>query len=114
MRVRHPYSLDDDGPTPDGAVHWGGRRRLSPVDADGTFHVPDDADHSLDEWADGYGYELSELLVRENGAGADSGEASDDTADGSDSDADAGTCTATLTSGGTCGRDLPCPYHTED
>lgn len=98
MRVIHPYALDDDAPEPDGTVHWGGRRRLSEVDEDGTFHVPDDGGHNLDDWAAGYGYELEDLVVEaeadelepdqeaESGASAD---ASDDTADGSESDDEA-------------------------
>lgn len=44
----------------------------------------------------------------------DSGEGSADATDGLDGDDDADVCTAELSAGGTCGRDLPCPYHTED
>lgn len=117
MRVRHPYALDEDAPSPDGVVHWGGRRRWSEVSDDGTFEVPDDAEHMLDQWADGYGYELSELLVTDGADGAES-DSGGDAADGSGSDEnadEAATCDATVQSTGEpCGRELPCPYHSED
>lgn len=116
MRVRHPYTITDDAPSPDGTVHWGGRRQWSAVNDDGTFHVPDDAAHNLDEWADGYGYALSDLIVSDD-AGGDLSEASDDTADGSDSDADGqdgeqgDTCDTVKADGEVCGRERPCAYH---
>lgn len=119
MRVRHPYSLDDDAPSPDATVHWGGRRRWAEVDDDGTFEVPDDANHDLDTWADGYGYDLADLVVREGPVSGRSGDSDADATDGSeddddvdeasassahegDSPQDAGTCAATTASGDPC------------
>lgn len=115
MRVRHPYSLDDDAPDPDATVHWGGRRDWSDVDSDGTFTVPDDrAEQFVESWPEADGYSLDDLRVDEDGESGDSGEASDDAGKESEGDHDAGTCTATLTNGEVCGRELPCQYHTED
>lgn len=117
MRVKHPYALDDDAPNPDGTVHWGARRRVAEVDADGTFEVPDGEEHSLDEWAAGYGYALDDLLV--NGAQADLSGANQEPTAGSDSDGDdhnddvSGTCEAVKADDEVCGRELPCPYHSE-
>lgn len=93
MRVQHPYALDDDAPEPDGTVHWGGRRRWSDVDDDGTFHVPDDQPHDLERWAEGYGYNLETLIVEEptdeEAESGPSAEASDETTSGSDEDDEA-------------------------
>lgn len=101
MRVRHPYSLDEDAPNPDGTVHWGGRRDWSEVDDDGTFYVPDDRVRSfLDAWPTANGYDADDLLIRE---AAESGASAD--ASGED------LCTVELAAGGTCGRERPCPYH---
>jgi len=93
MRVRHPYALSDDPPAPDSRVHIGGRRDTHPVDDDGVITVPDDvAQSTVEAWAAGYGYDLSELVV-------------DDAPE---------TCDTVKTDGDVCGRELPCPYHTED
>ena len=62
MRVRHPYALDDGPPAPDARVHYGGRRETAVVDEDGVFEVPDDVRGRLESWADGYGYDLDELI----------------------------------------------------
>lgn len=96
MRIRHPYSLDEDMPNPDATVHWGGRREWSEVDDDGTFEVPDDRRGWLDEWAAQHGYDAADLLVDAD----------------AEPDEDAATCTEIVErTGEVCGRDLPCPYH---
>lgn len=107
MRVKHPYALDDDAPSPDGAVHWGGRRELSTVDADGAFYVPDDrAEQFVASWPEADGYSLADLRVDE--ADGDSGGATDGRVDGSDSD-DAPTCAGTTAAGDPCTREVDEP-----
>jgi len=103
MRVRHPYALDDDAPAPDDAVHWGGRRDVATVDDDGTFEVPDDATHTLDRWADGYGYDLDDLVVTSNGAHAASAGSSQSGGNATGSAADP-TCAGTTAAGEPCTR----------
>jgi len=87
MRVEHPVARADDGIVDD-AVDINGE--LVAID-DGTFELPDGARSWLDGWAAGYGYEAEELLV--------------DTTP---------TCDTVKTDGDVCGRELPCPYHSED
>lgn len=117
MRVKHPYALDDDAPSPDGRVHWGGRREISDVDADGTFYVPDDVvDAFIERWPEANGYDVSDLLV-ENGVSGDPGEGNDDVTQTPENDAvgEDAVCTATVQSTGEeCGRETPCPYHSGD
>jgi hypothetical protein len=69
MRVRHPYALEDGPPAPDARVHYGGRRETAEVDEDGVFEVPDSARGRLESWAEGYGYDLAELVVDEDSDG---------------------------------------------
>jgi hypothetical protein len=94
MRVRHPYALDDGPPAPDARVHYGGRRETAEVDADGIFDVPDDSRARLELWAEGYGYDLAELIVNE--------------------DAGAEICGTEKADGTVCERPADeCPYHGE-
>jgi len=95
MRVRHPYALEDRPPAPDARVHYGGRRETAEVDADGVFEVPDSARSRLESWADGYGYDLDELVVNEDTA--------------------AEICGTEKTDGTVCERlASECPYHDEE
>lgn len=100
MQVTHPYALDDDaGPAPS-HVDVGGRR--VPVEGDGTFIVDaDDAESWLQSFAAAYDATADDLVV-------------DQDADQADQDAGPDTCDTELTDGGICGRELPCPYHSED
>lgn len=83
MRVRHP---DDDD-----YVSILGRDKV-PVDDDGTFPVPDDvAEQFLETWCERNGYDREDVL-------ADDGPA---------------TCEVVKNDGEVCGRELPCPYHSE-
>jgi hypothetical protein len=68
MRVWHPYAIEDGPPAPDARVHYGGRRETAVVNGDGVFEVPDSARDRLESWAEGYGYDLAELVVDENAA----------------------------------------------
>jgi len=86
MRVTHPVALSDDGHV-DSTVYVNGD--AVPVDDDGTFEVDDE--HWLESFADRYGYDVADLRV-------DYG----------------GTCDTVKSDGDVCGRDLPCPYHSED
>ena len=93
QRYRHPTAVDDDLPTPPQAVTVGGD--TVPVDSDGTFTAASDA--VVRPVADAYGMAVSDLRT--------------------DSDArassDADTCDTVKADGDVCGRELPCPYHSE-
>lgn len=106
MRVKHPYALDDDAPSPDATVHYGARREWAAVDEDGTFEIPEDKAGWLDGWAASYGYDASDLLVTD-GAGGDAGDTAQDPEDG--------TCAGTTAAGDPCsnpaGDDGYCRYH---
>lgn len=91
MRVHHPVALADEGVV-DATVDVNGAS--VPVADDGTFDVPDDATGWLDRWADGYGHDADELLA--------------------DAVSETDTCQVEKNDGDVCGRDLPCPYHSED
>lgn len=86
MRVEHPIARQDTGVVDD-YVDVNGEP--VPVDDDGTFEIPDGARGWLEQWADGYGFDADDLLVLE-------------------------TCQVVKSDGDVCGRDLPCPYHTEE
>ena len=73
----------EDAGVVDDAVDVNGE--LVPID-DGTFECDDES--WLDRWADGYGYDADELLVAE-------------------------TCDTVKSDGDVCGRELPCPYHSD-
>lgn len=64
---------------------------LVPVE-DGVIDIPDDADGWLDRWCNANGYDRDAVVV-------------DDTGD---------TCDVVKNDGDVCGRELPCPYHSED
>lgn len=69
MRLRHPYTLDEDAPDPDGRVHYG-RRRSAAVDDDGTFELPDRLARSfVESWPTAEDYDFEDLVVDEEGAG---------------------------------------------
>lgn len=77
MRVRHPYTLQEDSPPLDDYVHYGGRRELAAVDDDGTFEIPDDRRGFVDQLAERHDVDAEALLVgenAENGAPADASE----------------------------------------
>lgn len=59
------------------------------TDADGTFAVPDDARGWAEDYAAANGTTVDALRVTE-------------------------TCDTVKTDGEVCGRELPCPYHSED
>jgi len=108
MRVRHPYALSDDPPAPDSRVHIGGRRDTHPVDDDGVITVPDDIPRSaVESWAEGYGYDLAELVVDESlnqQSGGDNGDVL--VKDGAE------ICGTEKSDGDICERPADeCPYH---
>jgi len=83
MRIRHPRSLDGDPP---GIA----------IDVRGETVLPDEAGHYdigdherwLDRYADSYGVDPADLVV-------------------------GGTCDTVKADGEVCGRELPCPYHSD-
>lgn len=84
MLIRHPRSLDGDPP---GIA----------IDVRGETVLPDEAGHYdighrgrwLKRYADSYDVDPEDLIVPE-------------------------TCDTVKSDGEVCGRDLPCPYHSED
>jgi len=112
MRVRHPYALVDGPPAPDARVHYGGRRETADIDEAGVFEVPDNARNRLESWAEGYGYELDELLVDE--AHQSEGEDKDDELV-TETESEPELCGTELATGGECERLADeCPYHGDD
>lgn len=86
MRVRHPAAGDSDG-VPPTQVDVAGAKR--PVDDDGVVTAPPDVARRLAAaWADRFDVDADDLLAE--------------------------TCDAVKSDGEVCGRDLPCPYHSED
>jgi len=95
MRVQHPQT-DRDCPLPAAVTCPDGETRT--LDSDGTVDVPEDVAVALaDAWAGCYDVPPDGLLEH----------------DDSD-DEDAGTCEVVKNDDEVCGRDLPCPYHSED
>jgi hypothetical protein len=86
---RHPRAGDGPGQPP-ARVHVS-RAENAPV-TDGTFTAPEGVARAI---ADAHGVDVSEMRV------------------GGDSDATSGTCDAIKSDGEVCGRELPCPYHSE-
>lgn len=112
MRVRHPYALEDRPPAPDARVHYGGRRETAVVDEGGIFEVPDSARSRLESWADGYGYNLDELIVGEDrefnqqSGGEDAEVLVNDEPE---------VCGTEMSDGTVCERPADeCPYHREE
>jgi len=101
MRVEHPHAGDGPG-TPPAYVDVRGEHRE--VDADGTFEGGDET--WLQQFARRYGTEPDALVYEED-------EPPDDT-DAPDDAGDAETCTTVKNDGDVCGRELPCPYHSDD
>lgn len=62
---------------------------LVSVATDGTFEVPEDADGWLQRWCDANDYDSEAVRVT-------------------------ATCETVKTDGEVCGRELPCPYHSEE
>jgi len=87
MRVTHPRAGDGPGVAP-AAVDVRGERR--PVDDDGTFEGGDKT--WLQQFARRYDVAPDDLVVE---------------------DTPTETCTATKNDGEVCGRELPCPYHSD-
>jgi len=97
MQVQHPQA-DRDCPLPAAVTCPDGETRHP--DSDGWVTAPDDVARALaDAWAAHYGADADALL------GADDADAGGGPAD---------TCDAVKLDGEVCGRDLPCPYHTDD
>ena len=108
MRIRHPYSLSDDSPTPDDVVHYGGRRRVAEVDEDDTFEVPDDRARAfLSSWPTAEGYDASALIVSD-GADSSVGDSSTGATDAPDED-ETPTCAGTTADGSPCTREVDAP-----
>jgi len=90
MQVRHPNAVRDTDDPVDGAVYVdGGRYEVDPEDA--TLSMQEQQAERL---AERYGVTLDEIRVGE-------GEETE-------------TCTVVKNDGEVCGRDLPCPYHSEE
>ncbi len=94
MTVTHPVALRD------GRAHPGGYTYGSvtyPVDDGGVIDCPEDVEDEIAETlAERYDTDVDALLEGE-----------------ADSD-DASTCDTVKSDGEVCGRELPCPYHSED
>jgi len=88
-RYRHPRVDDGDTPIAGFAVDLGDEQPV--VQPDGTFEADAGAVRTL---ASAYGMEPSALRV--------------------DGDSGGETCDTVKQDGEVCGRDLPCPYHSED
>lgn len=85
MPVTHPHAGRDASPA---AVTVG--TTTYPVDSDGVIQCPADKEESVaDVLADAYDVDAADLLTGQ-------------------------TCDAVKSDGEVCGRDLPCPYHSED
>lgn len=89
MRVEHPRAGDGPG-VPPAAVDVNGEH--VPVADDGTFAVDDEA--WLQRFAASHGSDAGALKTGDN-AGTE-------------------TCQEVKGDGETCGRELPCPYHSDD
>lgn len=86
MQVQHPHARRDTEPP--GAATIDGT--TYPVDSDGTVEAPaTDAQALADAWAHRFDCDPDDLIVAE-------------------------TCDTVKSDGEVCGRDLPCPYHSED
>lgn len=95
MQVRHPRADRNASPA---AVTVG--TTTYPVGEDGVIACPDDeAAKVADVLAGVYDVTPDELVREEDGP--------------PDDDAD-GTCEAVKSDGDVCGRELPCPYHSDD
>jgi hypothetical protein len=96
MRIRHPRSLDGDAP---GIA----------IDVRGETVLPDEAGHYdigdherwLNRYADSYDVDPEDLVVGDT----------DDTDTQVDDQPD--TCDTVKADGEVCGRELPCPYHSD-
>lgn len=73
-------------PHNDDAVHVNGD--MVATDGDGVFDAPE---RWVERWCDANGFDVSDVMVD-----------------------DADTCEVVKTDGEVCGRDKPCPYHSED
>jgi hypothetical protein len=97
MRIRHPRSLDGDAP---GIA----------IDVRGETVLPDEAGHYdiddherwLDRYADSYDVDPEDLVVGDT-----------DIDDTDDTDEQPDTCDTVKVDGEVCGRELPCPYHSD-
>lgn len=86
MQITHPRA--GDAPVPSVATVDGTDYRIE----DGTVSAPEtDARALADAWADRFGTDAEALL-----------------------EADAETCDVVKNDGEVCGRELPCPYHSEE
>ena len=92
-RYHHPAAVNDDLPTPPQAVTVGGD--TVPVEADGTFTAASDA--VVRPVADAYDMAVSDLRADSDAREPPDGE----------------TCDTVKADGDVCGRELPCPYHSE-
>jgi hypothetical protein len=101
MRIRHPRSLDGDAP---GIA----------IDVRGETVLPDEAGHYdigdherwLNRYADSYDVDPEDLVVGDI-------DDTDDTDDADDADEQPDTCDTVKADGEVCGRELPCPYHSD-
>lgn len=84
MQVRHPRALADVAGHPPSAVSVD---RTEYAIEDGIVDVPDE--YVADRLASAYGLSVSDIRVTE-------------------------TCDVVKADGEVCGRELPCPYHSED
>jgi len=84
MHIRHPRDDGDGGP--DVAIDVNGDT-VTP-DENGQYDIGD-ARHWLDRYASANGVTAADLIVAE-------------------------TCDTVKSDGNVCGRELPCPYHSED
>lgn len=90
MYVRHPRALEGDPPQI--AVDVNGSH--VDLDADGIFEIPDDARPWLERFAAAHGVDAEDLVVEDDEPSSD-------------------TCQVEMSDGETCGRELPCRYHSD-
>lgn len=94
MRVTHPRALDEIAGRPPSRVDV--RGTSVPVDDDGTFETDDVA--WVRQFAAAHGVAPDNIIVDQEGPPPD----------------DSDTCQVVKTDGEVCGRELPCPYHSDD
>lgn len=102
MEVEHPRAVSDAGPLP-AAVDVDGE--TVPVDEHGFFEVPDGTDGWLQRFAAAHGVEYDDEGQCKRPQGWP---------DQSIEDATPDTCETVKDDGEVCGRELPCPYHSDD
>lgn len=113
MRIQHPKATDSVDGWPASAIRLPHANRV-PIE-DGYVDVPDDhADGAIAALEDAYGVTYDDDgTVLQEGVPPDKEDVDDTDADTTESDGAVETCDTVKNDGEVCGRELPCPYHTD-